>query len=84
MGVPQPLPAPKAGPSGSVTMVASSVLALGAVPAPADASQLPKRARRGTQTKEGARKLAPGIKKRERERKRAREHEGEENLKNVE
>ena len=62
------------GPSGSGGMVAAAVLALGPVPAQA----LPlsrKRARRGTQTKEGQKAVVAERKRRQRERERGREEE---------
>jgi hypothetical protein len=65
----------QAGPSGSGGMVSASVPALGPVPAQACASK--KRARRGTQTKEGYKALVVERKRRQRERERAREQEEE-------
>ena len=68
LSYPQPLPHPQVGPTGDDEMVAVSEVLLEEKGEPAS-----KRARRGTQTKEGARKLATENKRKERERKRVRE-----------
>jgi len=73
LGVPLPLPAPQVGPSGSGGMVAASVLALGPLEVPDDVGQLPKRARRHTQTPEGKRQVAAEKKRRQRAQKRGRD-----------
>jgi hypothetical protein len=75
LGVPLPLPAPQAGPSGSGGMVSASVLVLGPVPMTEDVGQQVKRARvsPNTQTEDGARRVEAEKKRRQRAQKRARD-----------
>ena len=65
---PQPIPLPQVGPTGDDKMVSVSEVLLEEKGEPAS-----KRARRGTQTNEGARKLAADRKRKQRERERIRD-----------